>query len=212
MTDRLSTCPECGTSYPDYHGIAEGGYLCQWCGYWSNDPEPYEPAGCVGHEGPKQTRQRFATAEARGRQERYVEAILRPNPGIGLLPTEVLRMADAVIAVSDEEQAELREELAKYKRGAKTLGETIEKQCQMALDASGRHDLIGEDGDGDWGAVWDHVLELRPRAEAAEAELDEAGRQLGLVWAAYETSKGTIAGRMGLADELHAILHGDDAQ
>ena len=67
--------------------------------------------------------------------------------------------------------AELREELAKYKRGAKTLGETIEKQCQMVLDASGRHDLIAEDGDGDWGAVWDHLSALRPRAEAAEAKL-----------------------------------------
>ena len=54
----LSVCPRCGSGYPDYHAIDEGGFLCDWCGYWSQDPEPHDcPAGCAGHMGPRQMRE-----------------------------------------------------------------------------------------------------------------------------------------------------------
>ncbi len=55
-------------------------------------------------------------------------------------------------------------EVESLRRGAKTLGHTIEQQGRMVLDVTGRHDLIGEDGDGDWGAVWDHLYELPAKA------------------------------------------------
>jgi hypothetical protein len=60
--------------------------------------------------------------------------------------------------------AALVEELERTRRGAQTLGHIVEQQGRMVLDVTGRHDLIGEDGDGDWGAVWDHLYELPAKA------------------------------------------------
>ena len=61
-------------------------------------------------------------------------------------------------------------ELERTKRGARELGRILDRTLRDALDASGRHDAIEEDGDGDWGVVWETLAELRPRAEKAEAE------------------------------------------
>ena len=80
-------------------------------------------------------------------------------------------VARAVIAVADQEQAELRAELEKYKRGAQTLGHTIEWQCRAVLDATGMHHVIGEDGDGDWALVWERLAEM---GEAALGPKDRA--------------------------------------
>jgi hypothetical protein len=54
-----------------------------------------------------------------------------------------------------------RDELAKAMRGAKTLGEIIEKQCRDVLDVTGLHHLIIEDGDGHWDVVWMRLFEMR---------------------------------------------------
>ncbi|UYL86600.1 hypothetical protein SEA_RADFAD_43 [Arthrobacter phage RadFad] len=67
-------------------------------------------------------------------------------------------VADAVLASGYSKHDE---ELAKYKRGAKTLGEIIEKQCRDVLDVTGLHHLINEDGDGHWDAVWMRLFEMR---------------------------------------------------
>lgn len=54
---QLQSCPECGAEWPDYHATDEGGLLCDWCGYWSADPEAHDcPTGCAGHMGFKQMR------------------------------------------------------------------------------------------------------------------------------------------------------------
>jgi hypothetical protein len=74
-------------------------------------------------------------------------------------------------AVADAEQTELRAEVDRVQSAAKTLGGIVHEQAQMALDATGRHDLIEPDGDGDWQTVWELLAELRPRAEAAERAL-----------------------------------------
>lgn len=72
-------------------------------------------------------------------------------------------VARAVLAVADAEQAELRAEIERLRRGAQTLGKIIDDQCRMVLDATGLHDLVDEDGDGDWGAIWDRLFELRAK-------------------------------------------------
>lgn len=59
---------------------------------------------------------------------------------------------------------QIADEVDRLKRGAETLGKVIEQQCQMVLDITGAHDLIDDDGDGDWGAVWDRLYELRATA------------------------------------------------
>lgn len=55
---------------------------------------------------------------------------------------------------------ELIAEVERGRRACKTLGGIVESQCRMALDASGLHHLIDEDGDGDWAAVWEKIAEL----------------------------------------------------
>lgn len=66
---------------------------------------------------------------------------------------------------------DLRAEAERNKRAAQTLGGIVERQCMDVLDATGLHHFIDEDGDGDWGLVWEHLALLRPRLEAAEARL-----------------------------------------
>lgn len=68
------------------------------------------------------------------------------------------RAADAILAAGYSKRGE---ELAKYKRGAKTLGGIIEKQCREVLDVTGLHHLINEDGDGAWDVVWMRLFEMR---------------------------------------------------
>ena len=63
-------------------------------------------------------------------------------------------------------------EVERVKRGARELGRILDQTLNMALDISGRQDVVDADGDGDWGLVWETLAELRPRAEAAEAEVE----------------------------------------
>jgi len=76
---------------------------------------------------------------------------------------------------------ELEGELARVKDAAKTLGEMVHMQCDWALDATGLHDVIAEDGDGDWQHVWESLAELRPRAEKAEATIVRAEAAIRLL-------------------------------
>jgi hypothetical protein len=68
------------------------------------------------------------------------------------------------------EQAKAEQE--RLQRGAKTLGEIVDRQCRDVLDITGAHDLINEDGDGDWGAVWDRLHGMRAERDAARAEVE----------------------------------------
>lgn len=91
----------------------------------------------------------------------------------------VLTAADsAFIAQARTLVPELVAELRRIRRGANTLGEILHRTNMDVLDAVGAHDLISEDGDGDWACVYELLAELRPdrdqwkaRAEAAEAKL-----------------------------------------
>ncbi len=67
----------------------------------------------------------------------------------------------------------IAEEVEALRRGAKTLGHIVEQNGRMILDVTGLHHFIGEDGDGDWGAVWENAYELMPRIEKALACLDD---------------------------------------
>lgn len=80
--------------------------------------------------------------------------------------------ADAILAAGYSKHGK---ELAKYKRGAKTLGEIIEKQCREVLDVTGLHHLINEDGDGAWDVVWMRLHEMRD--ELASLKESTIGRE-----------------------------------
>lgn len=66
----------------------------------------------------------------------------------------------------------LADEVERLARAGETLGGVIDKQCRMILDITGLHAWIDEDGDGDWGAVWENAYELLPRLKAAEAAIE----------------------------------------
>jgi hypothetical protein len=112
------------------------------------------------------------------RETRYAEALRRADDealegtNFGRLTATYDEAARAVMAVADEERAADRAEIERLRSGARELGRILDRSLRDALDASGRHDVIGEDGDGDWAVVWETLAELRPRAEAAEARLD----------------------------------------
>lgn len=55
----------------------------------------------------------------------------------------------------------IAEQVDRLQRGARELGKTIEQQCRMVLDVTGAYDCVDADGDGDWGAIWDRLYELR---------------------------------------------------
>ena len=74
------------------------------------------------------------------------------------------------------------EELAKYKRGAKTLGEIIEKQCRDVLDVTGLHHLINEDGDGHWDVVWMRLFEMRDELADMKESTIARERKRGDSW------------------------------
>lgn len=50
------------------------------------------------------------------------------------------------------------------KDGARHLGEVIHQQNMDVLAATGAHNLIDEDGDGDWMGVWELLFDMRPPA------------------------------------------------
>jgi hypothetical protein len=107
------------------------------------------------------------------REARYAEAIgLANNAETRAAATSrVMALSDAELAPLRARVAELEAEVERLKRGGAELGRILDRTLRDALDASGRHDVIGDDGDGDWEVVWETLAELRPRAERAEAAL-----------------------------------------
>lgn len=89
------------------------------------------------------------------------------------LPDRIREEAGRLLEPGHRERLEaIAADVERLQRGAKTLGHIIESNGRAILDITGRHDLIGEDGDGDWGAVWDHLYELPAKAwdEGRKAE------------------------------------------
>lgn len=57
----------------------------------------------------------------------------------------------------------IADEVARLKRACEDLGNSLMVWMNLAVDATGSHDLIEDDGDGDWGAVADRMAELATR-------------------------------------------------
>lgn len=60
---------------------------------------------------------------------------------------------------------EAAETILRKQNAIDTLDRIITQQCQAALDATGLHHLIDEDGDGDWSAVWEGLQELQANSK-----------------------------------------------
>ncbi|WP_280186226.1 MULTISPECIES: hypothetical protein [Nocardia] len=78
------------------------------------------------------------------------------------------------IAISNSHALDAAQaEIDQLRSGGKTLGSIVDRQCRDALDATGLHHLIDEDGDGDWGAVWENVAYMGSALKAARKRIAE---------------------------------------
>lgn len=89
-------------------------------------------------------------------------------------------------------EADIRAEKAEAERDraketCKTLGRIIEHQGRDILKITGLHHMIEEDGDGDWGAVWENAYSLPTVSEwrQYQAELAAAREALARVKAIH---------------------------
>ncbi|MCC3333530.1 hypothetical protein [Nocardia abscessus] len=67
--------------------------------------------------------------------------------------------------------AELERQVEQAREGGKFLGEAIAELNDIALDATGMHDAIDENRNGDWQAVWENVSDLGERLRAAQRRI-----------------------------------------
>ena len=76
---------------------------------------------------------------------------------------------------------ELEDALAKQKYGGRLLGEMFVKQSRDVVAAVGAEDMIDEDGDGDYAAVFELLFELRPARDAAIARAEKVEARVAKV-------------------------------
>ncbi|PCK27841.1 hypothetical protein [Rhodococcus qingshengii] len=82
--------------------------------------------------------------------------------------------------------AELEAALEYQKYGGRLLGDMFVKQSKDVVAAVGAEHMIDEDGDGDYGAVFELLFELRPARDAAIARYMAAEYTLARVHEVYE--------------------------
>jgi hypothetical protein len=66
-----------------------------------------------------------------------------------------------------------QERIEQLRSGGKFLGKAIAELNDIALDATGLHDAINENGDGDWQAVWENVSDLGERLRSAQRRIGD---------------------------------------
>jgi hypothetical protein len=65
-----------------------------------------------------------------------------------------------------------RARIEALRSGGRQLGKIVHRLNMTALDVTGLHHLIDEDGDGDWQAVWENVSDLGRANRKLRAELE----------------------------------------
>lgn len=114
-------------------------------------------------------------------------------------------LADAeFIATARTLVPELVAELERYQRGGRTLGEQLDRTLRDIIAATDSHDLIGEDGDGDWMIVFERLAELRPDRDEALGEVERCHSVIAELRRRDESSTGVI-------EQLRARIRGLEA-
>jgi hypothetical protein len=111
----------------------------------------------------------------RNRAEQFADFVedAKRQPGIYSLSMRYAQVL-CLLETAWASRRKLQEQNAQLRRGGRTLGSIVDRQCQYALDATGLHHLIDETGDGDWGAVWENLAELGVMAKAARRYAEDA--------------------------------------
>lgn len=89
--------------------------------------------------------------------------------------TQIYRHARtlAVVRTLWESRRLWQERTEQAREGGKFLGKAIAELNDIALDATGMHDAIDENRNGDWQAVWENVSDLGERCRLAERRIAE---------------------------------------
>ncbi|MEU2106432.1 hypothetical protein [Nocardia sp. NPDC019255] len=74
--------------------------------------------------------------------------------------------------------ADLFDHIDTLQRGGEFLAHALKTYNQIALDATGLHDVINENGDGDWQVVWECVSDLGEDLRAARKRIAELEAQV----------------------------------
>lgn len=78
--------------------------------------------------------------------------------------TEMLSVLDALDAETSRAD--------RAKAAARTLGGIVERQCRDIARIAAAEHLVQDDGDADWGMIWDLAEERATRGAAAEAAVE----------------------------------------
>lgn len=126
----------------------------------------------------------------RNRAEQFADFVedAKRQPGIYSLSMRYAQVL-CLLETAWASRRKLQEQVAQLRRGGRTLGSIVDRQCQYALDATGLHHLIDETGDGDWGAVWENLAELGVMAKASRRYAEDAKR----TYRALESSRARVA-------------------
>lgn len=95
-------------------------------------------------------------------------------------------------------------EVERLRDACKTLGGVIDRQCiDIAKIARSEH-LVSDDGDADWGAIWDRGFELADRAERAEAEVARLREKIDVDRAMHEAFRPEVVAEVAVpvSDEM----------
>ena len=98
----------------------------------------------------------------------------------------------------------LIEEVGHLRDACKTLGGIIDRQCiDIAKIARSEH-LVSDDGDADWGVIWEQAYEIADRAEKAEAEVAKLREKIDVDRAMHEAFRPEVVAEVAVlvCDEM----------
>ena len=98
----------------------------------------------------------------------------------------------------------LIEEVKRLRDACKTLGGVIDRQCiDIAKIARSEH-LVSDDGDADWGVIWEQAYEIADRAEKAEAEVAKLREKIDVDRAMHEAFRPEVVAEVAVlvCDEM----------
>lgn len=126
------------------------------------------------------------------------ETLERLNPALSAdLVLTLERQRDAARA----EIEALTARAEKAERACKTLGGIVDHQCRDIAHITGSEHMLDEDGDGDWGAIWERGYSMAGRLSRAEAEVARLRSAVETVLAGREAEMGDL-----LLPDLRALI------
>lgn len=101
---------------------------------------------------------------------------------------------------SDAQIKALVDRAEKAERACQTLGKVVEDQCRDIARITKSEHLVREDGDADWGAIWERGFAMADDLAAARSEADRLRDTLA-------STRRTLARRLDDLRGAESVLH-----